>query len=167
MNAINKLIIAITIGFTIHAAAQAQGRPGGKPPFAPDGPPPFVKELPARFAILAAADANADKLLDEAEMTELEDAIADGTLTKPEWLPNPPENVVIPAAAVAKNLARFYEAYAPFDANNNGTLEDNEKITIREAIMAGDLKPPFLLIRGDRGRPSKAFPRGQKPSRSR
>ncbi|MDA7680533.1 hypothetical protein OAH36_03795 [Verrucomicrobia bacterium] len=167
MNAINKLIIAVTIGFTINAATQAQGRPGGKPPFAPDGPPPFVKELPARFAILSAADANADKLLDETELTELANAIADGTLAKPEWLPNPPENVVIPAAAVAQNLAKFYEAYAPFDANNNGTLEDNEKTTIREAIMAGELKPPFLLIRGDKGRPSKASRRGQRPNRSR
>ncbi len=142
--------MAITgIGVTLCTLAFGQGRPSGRPSGVPNGPPAFVTDLPERFAVLVLADTNSDKKLDEGEVKELAGAIADGVLKRPEGLPNPPDGVEISPEAVAVKLARFYESFAPYDVNNNGELEDEEKNFIREAIVDGKLKPPFLLIRGE------------------
>ena len=167
MRKLNAVLVIAGISSFIATSALGQAPERKRPDFASDGPPPFVAEIPERFAVLAAADANKDKKLDVEELATLAEAIADGTLTKPKWLPIPPKDIEIPASIIAIKLASFYEAWAPYDANDNGTLENPERLAIREAILSGDLEPPFKLIRGNNGGPFQGTGERRGPRRGR
>ncbi len=163
----NAVLIIAGITSFIANGVLAQAPERQRPDFLADGPPPFVAEIPERFAVLAAADVNEDKKLDVDELATLAEAIADGTLLKPKGLPSPPKNIEIPASVIAMKLASFYEAWAPYDTNNNGILEKSERQNIREAILSGDLEAPFKLIRGNFGRPSQGNSERRGPRRGR
>ena len=131
---------------------QASGRPAGGPPAGisgrpsngrpAGGPPAFVQALPEIYGVLEAADVNGDNQLDADEQAVLLSAMLDGTLTKPEWLPTPPEGVEVPAEAITQRMAGLYGTIAPFDANNDGELTRDELGAFRAAAMSGEIEMP-------------------------
>lgn len=140
------ILLAFASVITITTAIAQRGRPAG-------GPPAFVKALPETFGILAAADANNDNQLDSDEQGILVEAMNDGTLQKPEWVPDAPEGVIVSKEMIAKRLAGLYATLAPFDADDNDELTRRELGAVRGALMSGKITPPFRRGGPQGGRP--------------
>lgn len=174
------LSLALT-GLTIATAqAQAPETPGGRGPGGPggrrpQGPPPAeaVAQLSKRYAALAAFDADKNGKLETAELEKVAAAIDDGSLEmgppggrpgrppggpegKPEGGPPPggPEGAPAgkpPGKMIAAGAAKLYEALAPYDADQNGSLDETEQAAAVKAMEDGTLKLPRPGGRGPGG----------------
>ncbi len=147
MNTIRPLSLALAICTASLAPAIAQDAPENVPGERPSGPPPFAQMLPEAYAKLAAFDADSNQELDVDELAQLATAITEGELKRPDWLPTPPRRVDIPVEAIVLKLGEFYASLAPYDADNDGQLEEGEREGVRDAIFSGELKHPIQLFR--------------------
>lgn len=141
--------LACVASLTLTSSWAQRGRPTGGPPAGfnserpAGGPPAFAQALPEVYGILEAADADGNNQLDAEERAVLIEAMQDGTLSKPEWVPDAPEGVIATHESVAKKLSDLYTALAPYDADDNGALEGDELSSLRRAFMTGKIRVPF------------------------
>lgn len=130
------LTLACVASLTLTTSWAQRGRPTG-------GPPAFAQALPEVYGILEAADADGNDQLDAEEQAILIEAMQDGTLSKPEWVPDAPEGVIATHEGIVKRLTRLYSELAPYDADDNGAFEGDELNTLRGAFMTGKVGIPF------------------------
>ena len=101
----------------------------------PEEVPAFADRLPEIYETLSAADANQDGTLDAAEQAVLAGAMEDGTLTKPEGLPQAPEGIEVSPDQIVKRLSAMYARLFKLDANVTGTLEEEELASIQNTAQ--------------------------------
>ncbi len=115
----------------------------------PEGVSAFRSALPEIYANLSTVDENNDGQLNAEEKNVLAQAIESGTFTKPEGLPKPPEGVEVSTEDIVHRLASLYARISELDTNENGTLEEAEIQSMRNAIR----RPDGSERRFGRGRP--------------
>lgn len=100
----------------------------------------MVEHLSKAYPMIATFDANKDGQLDQEERAALAKAIADGTLQLP--MQAAPGGQGPSAEELASHIGQMYARVAAYDANHNGTLDENELATIKSAIEKGELVCP-------------------------
>lgn len=154
---IEALAIVASLGLISGSAAFAQGRTGGKPKKQPDFAQVVLKQLSEGYASIAPFDTNKDGKLNATEEDAIADALKDGSLKLP--IPpmpppppppqdgagadaGPPPGMMPPIEEMLPVIASLYEAVAALDADQNGSLDDNEKAALKKAFEGGKLPLP-------------------------
>ena len=156
MKTITNLTLATVLGLALCATTLAQGHPGGGrgrgpgphgngaqagAPGQPPTPAVAAEHMSANYAALAPYDANKDWQLDEAELKDVAQAIADGTLQVPAHRP-PPQGEKPQANRRFPHLADMFAQVAKYDADKNGTISGAELTALQTAIENGEIVRP-------------------------
>lgn len=136
MKNIKRLAVVTALGLAVGGIAIAQVHHGAQNH---GDAASAVKHLSEVFPLVASFDANKDGKLDETEKGALGKAIADGTLQLPAH--TPPHGVKPTAEMMVSHLAEMYAQVAPYDANHDGVLDEQERAAIKSAIASGELAP--------------------------
>jgi hypothetical protein len=131
--------------FAVGAVAIAQDQTAAPRPRPHRGPPgdpaQMVAHLSAAYAKFAPFDENKDGRLDETELEVLAEAIAAGTVQPPEHR-GPPPGVTPDPKLIVHRLAGMFATVAPYDANQDGKLDETEQAALKTAIENGELPRP-------------------------
>ncbi len=148
------IAVATVLGFAICSTTIAQDRPdrslGKRPPNArtpagarqrPTEAAPAIAHFTEAFATVAPFDANQDGQLDATERATLAKAMAEGTVQAPAHR-TPPAGITPSPRMIINQIATLYSLVAPFDANHDGSLDENEQGALAAASKRGELPRP-------------------------
>lgn len=142
MKNIKTIAVVTSLSLAVCSSVIAQGHPGGAQQ-APKDAAAAVAHIAEAYPKIAPFDANKDGQFDGDERLALGAAMRDGKVEGPANR-NPEGDKAAHPGMIIQRIASLYGIAISFDADEDGTLNEAEQATLKNAIEKGEVKRPGM-----------------------